>query len=451
MYAIPTFATQVISTCILGLLLTIPHCVYAQDQSYTSYRSGPDTAITVQPEGGICLMGGRTEDDGAMRWFLERSEGGDILVLRTSDSDGYNDYLFSQLGVPVHSVETILCHSRDASYDPYVHQRIREADAIWFAGGDQSTYVNYWRDSPVDSLINRALTERNIPIGGTSAGMAIMGTPYFSAIEGTIQSDEALSNPFHEAMTVDSQPFLNLPILANTITDTHYSERQRQGRHVAFLARAFARKGYPMRGIACDEYTAVCIDPSGIAHVYGDYPDKEDVAYFLQVSCEGEEAGPENLEAGQPLTWSRQQQAVRVYKVPGNPDGTHTFDLTNWSTGKGGSWENWWVEDGKWQSGPGQAPQCMRTSLPPVTPANSPRVFPNPWSGVGQLYLEGLTGVPDDSRLIRPNGQRQEIHIFAGQQPLVLNIPSAIPGLHWLGFRQKNEWYSVPLYIQKVP
>jgi len=98
-------------------------------------------------------MGGRTEDDGAMRWFLERSNGGDILVLRTSGSDGYNEYLFSQLGVQVHSVETILCHSRDASYDSYVHQRIQEAEAIWFAGGDQSTYVRYWRDSPVDSLI----------------------------------------------------------------------------------------------------------------------------------------------------------------------------------------------------------------------------------------------------------------------------------------------------------
>ena len=113
-----------------------------------------------------------------------------------------------------------------------------------------------------------------------------------------------------------------------------------------------------MRGIACDEYTAVCIDPSGLAHVYGDYPDKEDVAYFLQVSCEGEKTGPERLEAGQPLTWSRQQQAIRVYKVPGNPDGSHTFDLTTWTNGEGGSWESWWVEDGKWQSGPGQAPQC---------------------------------------------------------------------------------------------
>ena len=29
-------------------------------------------------------------------WILERSNGGDILVLRTSGSDGYNNYLFSE-------------------------------------------------------------------------------------------------------------------------------------------------------------------------------------------------------------------------------------------------------------------------------------------------------------------------------------------------------------------
>lgn len=394
-------------------------------------------------------MGGRTEDDGAMRWFLERSKGGDILVLRTSGSDGYNDYLFSQLGVQVHSVETILCHSREASYDPYVHQRIREADAIWFAGGDQSTYVNYWRDSPVDSLINQALTRRNIAIGGTSAGMAILGTPYFSATVGTIQSDEALANPFHEAMTVDSRPFIRLPILANTITDTHYSERERQGRHVAFLARAFAREGSPMRGIACDEYTAVCIGPSGLARVYGDYPENEDVAYFLQVSCEGEEQGPERMEAGQPLTWSRQQQAIRVYRVSGAPDGSHTFDLTTWTTGEGGTWESWWVEEGKWQSEPGEAPQCMRTSLPAVSPISHPRVFPNPWPGTGQLYLEGFTEAPVLSRLVGPDGKQKAVQILSGQQPLLVDMPDTPSGLYWLGFRQKKEWYSIPLIIRK--
>ena len=42
-------------------------------------------------------MGGASEDDNAMKWFLERANGGDVLVLRATGADGYNDYLFSSL------------------------------------------------------------------------------------------------------------------------------------------------------------------------------------------------------------------------------------------------------------------------------------------------------------------------------------------------------------------
>ena len=46
-------------------------------------------------------MGGATEDDNAMKWFLEQANGGDVLILRTSGSDGYNQYFYSQLGISV--------------------------------------------------------------------------------------------------------------------------------------------------------------------------------------------------------------------------------------------------------------------------------------------------------------------------------------------------------------
>ena len=35
-------------------------------------------------------------------------------------------------------------------------------------------------------------------------------------------------------------------------------------------------------GIACEEYTAVCIDTAGIATVYGEYPDYEDLGIFFR-------------------------------------------------------------------------------------------------------------------------------------------------------------------------
>ena len=51
--------------------------------------------------------------------------------------------------------------------------------------------------SQLNTLINQAISERNIVIGGTSAGMAIMGEYYFTAQNGTVTSSEALSNPYN--------------------------------------------------------------------------------------------------------------------------------------------------------------------------------------------------------------------------------------------------------------
>ena len=114
-------------------------------QNYTSYFTGSSTDVVTNPIGGICLMGGASENDEAMKWFLNRTDGGDILVIRASGSDGYNDYFFSELGVNVNSVETIVFHNALASTENYIHQRINQAEAIWIAGGDQWNYVNYWR------------------------------------------------------------------------------------------------------------------------------------------------------------------------------------------------------------------------------------------------------------------------------------------------------------------
>lgn len=163
------------------LLLGLIHSVHSQ--TFTSYFVGNTNDIVSMSKGGICLMGGATEHDNAMRWFLQQANGGDVLVLRTSGSDGYNDYMLNQLGVSVNSVETIVCHSSSSAFESYVQNKISQAEAIWFAGGDQWEYISYWRNTPVDSLINKGIQERKIVIGGTSAGMAIQGGVYFSALE----------------------------------------------------------------------------------------------------------------------------------------------------------------------------------------------------------------------------------------------------------------------------
>ncbi|MCH4822657.1 Type 1 glutamine amidotransferase-like domain-containing protein [Gramella lutea] len=186
-------------------------------KDYTSYKTGSETDKETDPIGGICLMGGATESDEAMKWFLERAKGGDVLVLRTSGSDGYNNYMYSRLGVELNSVETIVCKNANASSDPDLHEKIKNAEAIWFAGGDQWDYVSFWRDTKVAELINKGIKERNIVIGGTSAGMAIMGGFYYSAENGSVRSDEALQNPYNRDVTIGNSKFIENDILADVI------------------------------------------------------------------------------------------------------------------------------------------------------------------------------------------------------------------------------------------
>jgi cyanophycinase-like exopeptidase len=369
-------------------------------QNYTSYFTGNTTDAINMPQGGICLMGGATEEDEAVKWFLNRANGGDILVLRASGSDGYNDYFYTQLGIPVNSVETIVFNNAAASNDPYIHQKIEQAEAIWFAGGDQWDYISYWRNTPVDSLINLGINERNIAIGGTSAGMAIQGGIYFSAENGTVTSNTALSNPFDSNVTADTSGFLHHTVLEHVITDTHYDNPDRKGRHVVFLARIWEDYGIAGKGIACDEYTAVCIDENNIAHVYGQHPTYDDNAYFLQVNCELSDPSPETCTPGSPLTWNLGGTAIKVYTVKGTLNGSNTFDLNDWQTGTGGTWQNWSVNNGVLSESNGSAPNCT-ASLTSEKSATALHVFPNPakdWvqiecaSGVASVTVIDATG-----------------------------------------------------------
>lgn len=316
-------------------------------QTFTSYYTGDTVDVITDPIAGTVLMGGATENDNAMRWFLERADGGDILVLRASGEDGYNDYFYSDLGIVVNSVQTIVCNSAAASLDPYLVAQIENAEALWFAGGDQWDYISFWRDTPIEDAINYAVNEKRITIGGTSAGSAIMGEAYFSAENGSATSSQSLNDPFNNFMTLGYDDFIQNPVMANYITDTHYDNPDRRGRHIAFLARLFTDYGHPFFGIGNEEYTAVCIDENNIAHAYGSYPAEDDYVYFIQVNC-FEPREPEICVDGEKLTWDRNDVALKVIKMGADNSGTGTLDLNDWKTisGTDFSWENWWVEDG---------------------------------------------------------------------------------------------------------
>lgn len=353
-------------------------------QGYTSFFTGNSTNITTVPVKGYCLMGGATENDNAMIWLLQRANGGDVVVLRSSGSDGYNDYFFSELGVPVNSVETLVITSVQGATNPYVLDKVSKAELIWIAGGDQFNYVSYFKDNALETLLNEHINVKNAPIGGTSAGMAILGEHYFSAQNGSATTAQSLANPFHPNVTLGSSDFLSIPILASTITDTHFDNPDRRGRLSVFLSRLVSESQERKFGIASNEYVSVCIDENGIARVFGDFPNYEEYAFFVQPNCT-EVFTPEVCSPNQPLTWNRNGEALKVYRVPGTQNGSNTFNLNDWNSGSGGNWQNWRVVNGTFSTATTQDPQCF-LQIEEVNEIQKQLTFPNPVSDV--LYFK---------------------------------------------------------------
>lgn len=382
------------------LTLTMSMCLVISliAQTYTSYLTGNPNDLNVQPEFGIVLMGGAGEDDEAMKWFLERANGGDVVVIRASGSDGYNNYLFNQLGVTVNSVESIVFNSAAAAQDPYVIERVQNAEAIWMAGGNQANYVNYWQGTAIEQAINDLLNVRGGVVGGISAGMAVLGGTYFSAFNGTVTSAAALANPYTNNVTLGHNDFLQAPFLENVVTDTHFDDPDRRGRFMTFMARMAADEGkYPL-GIACDEYAAVCIDDNGIARCFGEAPQFDDYVYFVRPACDVPLV-PNQCIPGSPLDWNHGGQALKALRINATATGNQFLDLNDWVTHSGGEWFDWTVTNGNFDQSPGSAPECVALSIPEVV-ANGLTVYPNPTADhvmietvPGQLLtVFGLTG-----------------------------------------------------------
>jgi cyanophycinase len=317
------------------LISLISFSVAAQEVT-TSARigfSGDEKNVEVNTEFGIVLMGGSTDVDGAFKWMIDRAPGGDFVIIRASGSVGYNDYVYSMGNV--NSVETLLINSREKANLAETARLLREADALFIAGGDQSNYVKFWSDTEVSKAIDYLINEKKIPIGGTSAGCAVLSDIIFDAMNDTILSEEALANPYDEKVSI-SKSFIRIPLLQNIITDQHYSQRKRQGRHITFMARMKKDLDLNARGIAVDEKTAVCIAGNGDVKVLG-----TNQAFFIAAG----QTGPETCSSGTPLHWYLNKKALGVHVFKGNPDDRIVFNILNWKTDK--PHQYWYVEHGK--------------------------------------------------------------------------------------------------------
>jgi cyanophycinase len=290
----------------------------AAQPSYKYFRAGNEADVSPKTKSGFALMGGGSDLDEAFQWMCDRAGGGDFVVIRATGDDAYNPYV--QKLCKLNSVATIVIPNKEAAQDPKVADIIRHAEALFIAGGDQSNYIKYWQNTPVQSELN-ALIHRGVPIGGTSAGLAVMGQFIFSAMNDSAYSKETLANPYDQRVTIASN-FIAIPHLQNLITDTHFAKRERQGRLIGFMARILQDgMAKNVRAIGIDEKSAGLMEADGSMKIVGFGKG----AYFYEPSGK-----PETCVAGKPLTF----QNIGVTKVATG----QTFNVSKWK-GDGTSYE----------------------------------------------------------------------------------------------------------------
>jgi cyanophycinase len=294
-------------------------------------RQGSKQDVQTHAEFGVAMMGGGSDLDEAFRWLCGKAHGGDFLILRAHGGADYNPYVNGLC--KVNSVATLIIPSRDSAMKPRVAEIIAQAEAIFIAGGDQSRYVNFWKGTPVEDAIN-AHVAAGKPIGGTSAGLAVLGQFAYGCLEdkpkdADLTSREVLADPYIKRVTV-VRDFLKVPSLENILTDSHFGKRDRMGRSLGFLAR-IVQDGWSKapREIAIDEKSALLVEDSGRARVVGTGLG----VYFLQVT-----EAPEVCKPGQSLTL----RDVAVYHAPTGA----MFDVRAWS-GDGGEAYSISVESGQ--------------------------------------------------------------------------------------------------------
>ncbi|GAB3169504.1 hypothetical protein FHX75_12575 [Micromonospora palomenae] len=255
------------------------------DVSRTAW-SGP--AYTMNGSGGIVTA--------TMTQAVNAIRGGtgsiDVVVLAGSGTTTPECDVITGLA-GVNSCTTLtLTAARDGD-NAQVNTDIRNAEFVYFAGGDQCRYVA-WKGTALEASVESVVAKGG-GVGGGSAGHHVNSDIVYDACAASTTSAIALDDPYDRSLTFTTGMF-RWPNYANTINDSHFVTRDRMGRTMAFVARAIKdgrTSGGKAWGVGVEEGASLYIDRNGLATLSGPS------AYVVLGDHQ-----PEIAVAGQPLTYS---------------------------------------------------------------------------------------------------------------------------------------------------
>ncbi|MEV6247722.1 pre-peptidase C-terminal domain-containing protein [Streptomyces sp. NPDC051742] len=192
-----------------------------------------------------------------------------------------------------------------------VNTDVRNAEFVYFAGGDQCRYAA-WKGTALEASVESVVAKGG-GSGGGSAGHHINSPVVYDACNGSVTSAEALANPYDRYISFTTGMF-QWADYGGVVNDSHFVTRDRMGRTMAFLARAVKdglTTGGAAWGVGVEEGGgSLFIDRNGMATQYG----KD--AYVVLADHQ-----PEQAVDRKPLTYS----GFKIWRL--TPGGT--FDFKN--------------------------------------------------------------------------------------------------------------------------
>ncbi|WP_254792697.1 pre-peptidase C-terminal domain-containing protein [Streptomyces sp. CC77] len=211
----------------------------------------------------------------------------------------------------VNSCTTWTLTSSQDGDDSEVNTDIRNAEFVYFAGGDQCRYAA-WKGTALEASVESVVAKGG-GAGGGSAGHHINSPVVYDACRGSVTSSEALSDPYHRDISFTTGMF-EWADYGGVVNDSHFVSRDRMGRTLAFVARAVQdglTAGGAAWGVGVEEGGgSLHIDRNGLGTAYG-----RDAYVVLA------DHAPEQAVARKPLTY----EGFKIWRLaPGT-----TFDFRN--------------------------------------------------------------------------------------------------------------------------
>jgi len=213
------------------------------------------TASWAEP-GNLFLVGGGERGATLSGKFIELAGGKDALIVivptASEEADTGARYVREFKACGCTRVRALTLGTRAQAQRGAWEPLLREAQGIWFTGGDQSKLMRVIGGTPFEAAV-RAAYARGATVGGTSAGTACQSSLMLTG------------NAPPDVIRDDSRALgTGIGLFRGVILDQHFVKRQRLNRLLAVVAM------HPDHvGVGIDESTALWRKPDGTLEVLG--------------------------------------------------------------------------------------------------------------------------------------------------------------------------------------